>query len=136
VLDLITFLLVAIATFFFTIEKSIYIAVGFAIIVVLIRIARPNWSVLVKERESGLWISEKEAAVDPTQSIPAPPGICVIRVEEGFIFPNSSFLNESVKRLVHQNNGSGNTRDYENLIWSDLSVDPTDKKVLNHLLIF
>jgi MFS superfamily sulfate permease-like transporter len=85
-----------------TIEKSIYVAVGFASIVLLVRVARPHWTQLVRDQKTGSWFGEKEAFQHNIEVQTAPSGIIVIRIEEAMVYPNAFYLGESIKKLIFQ----------------------------------
>ena len=112
----------SICSLVFTIERSIYIAVGFALVIVLVRLARPHWDILVKDEETGKWVAESETY--PSSMIHGtPPGVLAIRLEEGLIYPNSSYLNECIKQYVQENTGKAPLNQQtgsREKIWSDL----------------
>ncbi|KAI8622207.1 sulfate transporter family-domain-containing protein, partial [Chytriomyces sp. MP71] len=87
--------------FFSSIENSIYASVGYSVLVLLIRVARPKISSLVRT-EDGTWL-EADTATYYGQSNriqEAPEGILVFKIDESLSYPNSGYflqiLNETV----------------------------------------
>ncbi|KAG0264873.1 hypothetical protein BGZ95_003512, partial [Linnemannia exigua] len=75
-------------TIFVSVETGIAAGVGFSLVVLLFRVARPNFHVLrqLKNRPD-VFI---DASVDSNlETVPAPHGILVFRIEESTTFPNT-----------------------------------------------
>ena len=102
-----------------TIEHSIYVAVGFATLVVLIRLARPHWAYLVRSESSGLWLPDEEALEHSMIARTPPPGLVVIRIEEGMIYPNATYLSESIKSVVYKHTSPAATQESVDRKWCD-----------------
>ncbi|KAI9103691.1 sulfate transporter family-domain-containing protein [Phlyctochytrium arcticum] len=97
-LDLVAFLLALLFTIFFSIEVGIYVSVGFAVAVLLYRLARPHYQLLARAND-GLWVNVKDGRLG-TQATPPPPGILVFRLEESLTYPNANYFAEHVKEIV------------------------------------
>ncbi|KAI8928398.1 sulfate transporter family-domain-containing protein [Entophlyctis helioformis] len=122
ILDLLSAVIAFVFTIFFSIEIGIFVSVSFSVLVLLVRLARPRYQVLLRE-ESGNWIGNDDAfiddTVDPKVQV-SPPGIFVFRVEESLTYPNSAYLNDRIKEWVfkHAQYGGANVPPSQRL-WSD-----------------
>ncbi|KAJ3413537.1 hypothetical protein HDV05_007838 [Chytridiales sp. JEL 0842] len=100
--DFLGFLIALVVTFFSSIENGIFSAVGFSILVLLVRIARPHIRILSRTSK-GLWIDpEAEGyALPPSETLtPPPPGVLVFRVDESLSYPNATFMFNGLKQAV------------------------------------
>ncbi|KAL2918899.1 Sulfate permease 2 [Polyrhizophydium stewartii] len=127
ILDFVSFAISFVFTIFFSIEIGIYVSVSFAVLVLLVRVARPRYEFLVRSADDGAWISHDEARqleIEtkapglPTPVLPtpvnttadiklSPPGIYVVRIEESLTYPNSTFLQERVREWVFKHTAFG-----------------------------
>ncbi|KAJ3345766.1 hypothetical protein HDU91_007246, partial [Kappamyces sp. JEL0680] len=115
--DFASFLVAFWVTIFSNIELAIYTSVGFSLLVLLYRIARPKVQVLVREEQGG-WVdyhevSEQRKAVEMTPY----PGIVVFRVEEAFTYPNASHLVDTINSWIHQHTEFGGTDGGKDTLW-------------------
>ncbi|KAJ3164749.1 hypothetical protein HK101_000378 [Irineochytrium annulatum] len=95
-IDFAAFLLAFFVTFFSSIENAIYASVGFALLVLIIRIARPSVRTLVRSSNTGAWVDAEGEQFVRTRSDEklqeAPEGILVFRADESMTYPNAGFL--------------------------------------------
>ncbi|KAJ1553159.1 Sulfate permease 2, partial [Cladochytrium tenue] len=100
-IDFVCFWIGCLVTFFSTIEIAIYASVGFALVVLLVRVARPKARQLVRSAEAGWIDAEGEGyATSPSAAASvssAPVGIVVYRPYEALTYPNSSFISNTLK---------------------------------------
>ena len=82
-----------------SIEVGIYAAVGFSLLVLLHRIARPPFNVLVREEKGNGWVGYAEVARESDKVPDATPfpGIPVFRVDQDLTYPNANHLSNSIK---------------------------------------
>ncbi|KAG0208988.1 hypothetical protein BGX33_005887 [Mortierella sp. NVP41] len=106
-------------TIFVSVETGIAAGVGFSLIVLLFRIARPNFHVLrqVKDRPD-VFI---DASVDSTlETVPAPHGILVFRIEESTTFPNTeTFKTWVIDESYKYTRFGGKVKSVQERQWSD-----------------
>ncbi|KAF9410418.1 hypothetical protein BGZ94_001645, partial [Podila epigama] len=106
-------------TIFVSVETGIASGVAFSLLVVLFRVARPNFNQLhqVKGRPD-VFIDPN---VDPTfETVPAPHGILVFRPEESAIFPNAEvFQNWVVDEVQKYTRFGGRIKPVVERLWSD-----------------
>ncbi|KAJ3064580.1 hypothetical protein HDU98_012026 [Podochytrium sp. JEL0797] len=118
ILDFIGFFIALIVTFFGSIELGIYSSVGWSLLVLLVRIARPQVSVLART-STGSWIDPEHSGYKKSLS-PAPTGILVFKIEESLTYPNSNFFIDQLKQTVlHSYKYSSPPRKQTDRIWSD-----------------
>lgn len=79
---------------FFSIQTSIYVAAVYSVLVLLYRIARPNWSLLVFDFNRKTWIPADDHDLDLIT------GTLIVRVEEAILYPNSTYLYEQIKNRI------------------------------------
>ncbi|KAJ3176156.1 hypothetical protein HK101_010500 [Irineochytrium annulatum] len=94
-IDFAAFLLALLVTFFSSIENAIYASVAFALLVLVIRIARPSVRTLVRSTATGAWVDAEGGYVRsrPDEKLQeAPEGILVFRADESMTYPNAGFL--------------------------------------------
>ncbi|KAI9003490.1 sulfate transporter family-domain-containing protein [Hyaloraphidium curvatum] len=85
---LVTVLLCVIMTIELAVQVSILLALAF----LLLRLAFPPYSILVRDSATGEWISARER----TQAGAPPPGILVFRPEESLVYANSERIRGEV----------------------------------------
>lgn len=83
-----------------TIELAIEVAVALALALLLIRIAFPSYSVLVRDTTSGEWTSIKEVQATKKRYLVASPGVLIFRPEESLIYPNSNRIRNEVYDVI------------------------------------
>lgn len=106
-------------TIFVSVEAGIASGVGFSLLVLLFRVARPNFHVLrqLKDRPDVF----VDASVDATfDTVPAPHGILVFRIEESTTFPNTGTLKTWVTEEVYKYaRFGGKVKPLSEKLWSD-----------------
>ncbi|KAF9568342.1 hypothetical protein EC968_002953 [Mortierella alpina] len=106
-------------TIFVSVETGIAAGVGFSLLVLLFRIARPNFHVLrqLKDRPD-VFI---DASVDHTlDTVPAPHGILVFRIEESTTFPNiEAFQTWVLDEVYKYTRFGGRVKSVTEKLWSD-----------------
>ncbi|KAJ3067545.1 hypothetical protein HDU98_009235 [Podochytrium sp. JEL0797] len=134
ILDFIGFLVAFVVCIFSNLENGIYASVGYSLVVLLFRIARPKFNTLARDN-SGAWIdpeSEKfklSIAAAATTST-TPEGILVYQINESLTYPNSNYFVEQLKDLVlneyrYTNTSQPNKGDK---LWSDDTQDRVLKR--------
>ncbi|KAJ3013026.1 UNVERIFIED_CONTAM: hypothetical protein HDU68_000913 [Siphonaria sp. JEL0065] len=124
ILDFIGFWIALLFTIFSNIEVAIYASVGFSLLVLLARIARPHVKIL-NRLSTGSWIDSAESteyrSVYPNVTVkPAPPGIICLRMEESLTYPNGAFLQERFKTIVLEMfEYTGVHMEREERVWND-----------------
>ncbi|KAJ3012723.1 hypothetical protein HKX48_006120 [Thoreauomyces humboldtii] len=126
-LDVFVFVLALLFTFFFSIEIAIYVSVGFSVVVLLYRMARPHHAALARITETGLWVSVEDAQLGSTAT-PPPPGVMVFKLEESMTYPNANYFAERIKDVVINSTEFGGV-----VVRPDqkLWCDDTDRRVAN-----
>ncbi|KAJ3267670.1 hypothetical protein HK104_005720, partial [Borealophlyctis nickersoniae] len=120
-IDLFSFILALVFTFFFSIEIAIYVSVGFAVLVLLYRLARPNFSVLGRTPQ-GTWVSVNDSRMGST-AVEPPEGILVFRPEESLTYPNANYLSEKVKEVVmSRTEYGGHSGKASDRLWCDTTA--------------
>ncbi|KAG0304918.1 hypothetical protein BGZ98_004824 [Dissophora globulifera] len=106
-------------TLFDSVETGIVSGVGFSLAVLLFRVARPNLNVLrqLKDRPDVF----VDASIDSTlNTVPAPHGILVFRIEESTTFPNAeTFKTWVVDEVYKYTRFGGRVKDASEKLWSD-----------------
>jgi sodium-independent sulfate anion transporter 11 len=121
ILDFLSFAVAALVTIFVNIEVGIFSSVGFSLLVLLFRIARPSIQVLVRDDSSGGWVNHTEVGREKKSSISATPfpGIVVFRINESMTYPNSNYIGQTIKEWVEDNTESGSTVPAHQLLWCE-----------------
>jgi sodium-independent sulfate anion transporter 11 len=119
--DFLSFLVAALVTIFVNIEVGIFASVGFSLMVLLFRIARPSIQVLVRDENSGGWVNHKEVEREKRTSVSSTPfpGIVVLRINESMTYPNSNYIGQTIKEWVEDNTESGSTVPLNQLLWCE-----------------
>ncbi|KAJ3387004.1 hypothetical protein HDU84_001097 [Entophlyctis sp. JEL0112] len=104
ILDFIGFAVAFIVTLVSSLENAIYASVGYSLLVLLFRVARPRVQILSKA-SNGEWIDPEsdefiEESPAPPLASDAPGGIFVFRIDEALTYPNSNYIVERVKDAV------------------------------------
>ncbi|KAH8554789.1 sulfate transporter family-domain-containing protein [Umbelopsis sp. PMI_123] len=115
-LELFTFVAAVIITFFTTVEYGIYTSAALSIVILLIRIARPRYSVLGripingKEKKDGdnqyLYVSETHPSLGRLVE-PVTDGVIIFRFDEALTYPNSSFVADRIIEQVRERTRRG-----------------------------
>ncbi|CAM0140082.1 Sulfate permease 2 [Umbelopsis sp. WA50703] len=115
-LELFTFVAAVIITFFTTVEYGIYVSVALSIVILLVRIARPRYSVLgripinngdKKDPDAQyLYISENHPSLG-NRVEPVTPGVLIFRFDEALTYPNSSYFADRIIEQVHHRTRRG-----------------------------
>lgn len=115
-LELFTFVAAVIITFFTTVEYGIYSSVGLSIVILLIRIARPRYSVLgripinANEKNTSetqyLYVPETHPSLGRLVE-PVSRGVLVFRFDEALTYPNSSFVADRIIEQVRERTRRG-----------------------------
>jgi sodium-independent sulfate anion transporter 11 len=119
--DFLSFAVAALVTIFVNIEVGIFASVGFSLLVLLFRIARPSIQILVRDDSSGGWVNHTEVEREKKSSISATPfpGIVVFRINESMTYPNSNYIGKTIKEWVEDNTESGSTVPLNQLLWCE-----------------
>ncbi|KAJ3395754.1 hypothetical protein CcCBS67573_g07670 [Chytriomyces confervae] len=130
VLDFIGFWIAFWVVFFASIEIAIFASVGFSVLVLLIRIARPKVTVLSRASD-GTWLDSETAKYYGNVSgvTAAPEGILVFKIDESLAYPNSGFflskLNEAIfNRFIYTGPSLSNSEK----LWCDDSEERAAKR--------
>ncbi|KAH8554681.1 sulfate transporter family-domain-containing protein [Umbelopsis sp. PMI_123] len=120
-LELGTFVCAVIITFFTSVEYGIYVSVALSIVILLVRIARPRYSVLGRiplqrsstdekftdtERERFIYVPQTHRSLREYVQ-PTPPGVICFRFDESLTYPNSGFISEKIIEYVRSNTRRG-----------------------------
>ncbi|KAF9913750.1 hypothetical protein BX616_009656 [Lobosporangium transversale] len=106
-------------TIFVSVEAGIASGVGFSLLVLLFRIARPHFHVLhqVKDRPD-LFVDESLSK--SFETVPAPHGILVFKPEESATFPNvESFQSWALDEVYKYTRFGGRVKSVSEKMWSD-----------------
>jgi sodium-independent sulfate anion transporter 11 len=121
-IDFLGFLIALLVTFFSSIENGIYSAVIFSVLVLLVRVARPQIRILGRTNR-GLWVdAEAEGyALPPNETlVPPPEGVLVFRVDEALTYPNATFMFNGLKEAVLERfRYTGKSLSSGDRLWSD-----------------
>ncbi|CAM0142513.1 unnamed protein product [Umbelopsis sp. WA50703] len=151
-LELGTFVAAVIITFFTTVEYGIYVSVGLSIVILLVRIARPRYSVLGRiplqrrpsdecektDNDRYIYVPTTHRSLrDYVQ--PTPPGIICFRFDESLTYPNSGFISDKIIEYVRSNTRRGKPLPEKkgDRAWNDNSTpesEDTNKTVLKALV--
>ncbi|RCH83056.1 hypothetical protein CU098_001940 [Rhizopus stolonifer] len=101
-----TFVAAVLITFFTTVEYGIYVSVALSIVGLLLRIARPRYSVLGRipsqtqtESPDYVYVKQDHQALSHLV-LPPPPGIVIFRIQESLTYPNSSFITDKLEHHI------------------------------------
>ncbi|KAI9279449.1 sulfate transporter family-domain-containing protein [Umbelopsis sp. AD052] len=152
-LELGTFVCAVIITFFTSVEYGIYVSVALSIILLLVRIARPRYSVLGRiplqrsaddkqadtERERFIYVPQSHRSLrDYVQ--PTPPGIICFRFDESLTYPNSGFISDKIIEYVRSTTRRGKPLPEKkgDRAWNDSSQPESeeDNKTVLKALVF
>ncbi|KAJ3051298.1 hypothetical protein HK097_007728 [Rhizophlyctis rosea] len=126
-IDLFSFVLALVITFFFSIEIAIYVSVAFAVLVLLYRLARPSFAVL-ERTPGGYWVNTKYHKLREDSS-PPPPGVLVVRLEESLTYPNSNYLADKVRDVIVARTAfGGKTGKAGDRLWCDVADEKKREK--------
>ncbi|ORY49163.1 sulfate permease [Rhizoclosmatium globosum] len=129
--DFLGFVIAFIVTLASSLETGIYASVGWSVLVLLVRIARPTVKVLARTAE-GSWVDpeaegfKKESAGITT----APQGILVFKIEESLTYPNSGYFVDRLKDTVIKNYKYTNAAHLTNgdRMWCDDTQERAQKR--------
>jgi len=105
-LDFIVFLVGVVVTFFVTIEWGLYSSTGLALLILLVRFARPRIDALGRLAVSTLGESIQKYAYVPLDhpsftAVQQPPdGILIFRFDESLTYPNSNYVDDKIIEYV------------------------------------
>ncbi|KAI9340531.1 sulfate transporter family-domain-containing protein [Obelidium mucronatum] len=120
ILDGLGFMIALVVCFVSTIENSLYASVGWSVLVLLARIARPKIKVL-NRNQAGHWVDpllERSKAVEALHQ--GPEGILVFKIEESLTYPNSGFFAERLKEtILTKFKYTGTHKAASDKMWSD-----------------
>ncbi|KAI7817719.1 sulfate transporter family-domain-containing protein, partial [Gamsiella multidivaricata] len=120
-------------TIFVSVETGIAAGVGFSLVVLLFRVARPNFHVLrqLKDRPDVYIDSSVDSTLD---TVPGPHGVLVFRIEESTTFPNTeTFKTWVVEEAYKYTRFGGKVKDVADRLWSDdLEVHIRDLRKVAH----
>ncbi|KAF9193454.1 hypothetical protein BGZ51_003258 [Haplosporangium sp. Z 767] len=109
-------------TIFVSVEAGIAAGVGFSLIVLLFRVARPNFHVMrqLKDRPD-MFVDESVERFDSRfDTVPAPHGIMVFRIEESTTFPNiETFKTWVIEECYKYTRFGGRPKPVADRLWSD-----------------
>lgn len=109
-------------TLFVSVEIGIYTSVGFSLVVLLWRVARPSIKLLAEviedpmtgEKLNGVYVDARDPTFQ-TRAIQPLPGVLVLRLEESLTFPNSRYIkSQIVKQIFAYTNGGDNRVEKKN----------------------
>ncbi|ORY45708.1 sulfate permease [Rhizoclosmatium globosum] len=125
--DFAGFLIALLVSFVSSLENAIYAAVGWSVLVLLLRIARPKLSTLARTTD-GKWINPIHDGYKK-EFEKVPEGILVFKIEESLTYPNSSFFIDKLKETVIDNFRYTSTRNVPKgeRSWSDDTEQPERK---------
>ncbi|KAG0208922.1 hypothetical protein BGX28_000241 [Mortierella sp. GBA30] len=106
-------------TIFVSVESGIAAGVGFSLLVLLYRVARPNFHVLrqLKDRPD---VFVDESVTRTFDTVPAPHGVLVFKIEESTTFPNTeTFKTWVVEECYKYTRFGGKPKPASERLWSD-----------------
>ncbi|KAF9278663.1 hypothetical protein BGZ68_008430 [Mortierella alpina] len=106
-------------TIFVSVETGIATGVGFSLLVLLYRVARPNFHVLrqLKDRPE---VFVDESVTNSFETVAAPHGVLVFRIEESTTFPNTeAFKTWVVDECYKYTRFGGVVKPISERLWSD-----------------
>ncbi|TFK42912.1 sulfate permease [Crucibulum laeve] len=118
-------------TIFSSIENGIYTSIAASLALLLVRIARPRGAFLGKvtvhsgasgseqqqTREVFLPLTKDGITDSQIKIVPPSPGVLIYRLEESYLYPNSSIMNSALVDYVKENMRRG--RDMSNVALAD-----------------
>ncbi|KAI9193633.1 sulfate transporter family-domain-containing protein [Polychytrium aggregatum] len=115
--DFLSFWVALFVTVIFNIETGIEVSIGFALVILLYRIARPRIQPLVQH--AGKWYSLGQSHGLETSQPPA--GVLVFRPEESLTYPNASYITEKILDEAKERTRYGGvvTKHSNDKVWSD-----------------
>lgn len=104
-------------TLFYSVEIGIAVSVGYSLVVLLWRVARPHLRVLAevvtdpvtKEPLEGVYADARDLTFE-TRSIQPLAGVLIMRLEESFTFPNSRYTKNTILKQVFAFTNRGSDR--------------------------
>lgn len=117
--DFLSAMVALFVTIFVSVETGIASGVGFSLIVLLFRVARPNFHVLrqLKDRPD-VFVDESATKTFDTEA--APHGVLVFRIEESTTFPNTeTFKSWVVDEVYKYTRFGGRVKKVSDRLWSD-----------------
>ncbi|ORY47693.1 sulfate permease [Rhizoclosmatium globosum] len=104
IFDFISFSIGFVVTCATNIENAIYASVAWSLLVLLIRVARPNIKVLVRTNQ-GHWIDPEATGTYRRPSLRPidPTGILVFKIDESLTYPNSGYFVKRLKETIIDN---------------------------------
>ncbi|KAJ3241197.1 hypothetical protein HDU81_001595 [Chytriomyces hyalinus] len=126
-MDFVGFWVACVVTFVASIEAAIYASVSFSLVVLLVRIARPEVKVLARTL-SGTWIDPEAEGYDQDDEVfvDAPAGILLFRPEESLTYPNGSYLTKRITSIVKERYKFGGSN--EQAKWTDVAEINRDEE--------
>ncbi|KAI9340547.1 sulfate transporter family-domain-containing protein [Obelidium mucronatum] len=120
ILDGLGFTIALVVCLVSTIENSLFASVGWSVIVLLARVARPKVKIL-KRSAAGPWVDPLVEGPNVASSVTeAPEGILVFKIEESLTYPNSGFFADRLKETVLEKfRYTGSIRAASDKMWSD-----------------
>ncbi|KAI1310287.1 hypothetical protein EDD11_003756 [Mortierella claussenii] len=107
-------------TIFVSVETGIAAGVGFSLLVLLFRVARPNFHVLRQLKDRPDVFVDTSIASTAFETVPAPHGILVFRIEESTTFPNTeTFKTWVIEEAYKYTRFGGRVKSSSERLWSD-----------------
>ncbi|KAG0235324.1 hypothetical protein BGX31_004289 [Mortierella sp. GBA43] len=104
-------------TIFVSVETGIASGVGFSLVVLLVKIARPNFRILRQVKDRPTVFVDEGSTFD---TVSAPHGILVFRIEESTVFPNTeSFKTWAIEEAYKYTRFGGRVKASSERLWSD-----------------
>jgi sodium-independent sulfate anion transporter 11 len=104
-------------TIFVSVETGIASGVGFSLVVLLVKIARPNFRILRQVKDRPTVFVDEGSSFD---TVSAPHGILVFRIEESTVFPNTeSFKTWAIEEAYKYTRFGGRVKASSERLWSD-----------------
>ena len=126
-LDFLGFLIALIVTIFSSIQNAIYAAVAFSLVIMLLRVARPQSGVLTRSEQAGWVDAEGEGYQTGKYFHQAPSGIVVFRPYEALNYPNSGYLAATLSKIISDNyRYNGPSIPVGDRSWNDTASGDTD----------
>ncbi|KAJ3070515.1 hypothetical protein HDU99_002660, partial [Rhizoclosmatium hyalinum] len=129
--DFLGFAIAFVVTLVSNLETGIYASVGWSVLVLLVRIARPTVKVLARTAE-GSWVDPEAEGFnkESTGITKAPEGILVFKIEESLTYPNSGYFVDRLKDTVIKNYKYTNAAHLTNgdRMWCDDTQERAQKR--------
>ncbi|KAJ3097907.1 hypothetical protein HK100_005227, partial [Physocladia obscura] len=129
ILDFFGFWIAMWVTFVSSIEISLYTSVLYSVLVLLLRIARPQVKVLSRAPD-GTWLDSDTAKyyIGKTLITSAPNGVLVFKIDESISYPNSAYFLSVLKKNVFENfSYTGRVISNSDRVWCDDSQERARK---------